>query len=173
MGKEIMTWEQKCAISALRAACASTFDREGLEPDDEMMTNRILNRADMFRSWLLEWDEWGGPEEEEDPPADAQVQTVSAPGHKHGCQGCDHRPESYPLCWDPDDVAESQAKIAEIQGRPPLPVLQALGRVHSDNLAKWKWGMGLGPKPEVEEKPQPVGHSVHCLCDECREAAGV
>src|SRR4051812_7703962 len=118
-----MTWEQKCAISALRAACASTFDREGLEPDDEMMTNRILNRADMFRSWLLEWDEWGGPEEEEDPPADAQVQTVSAPGHKHGCQGCDHRPESYPLCWDPDDVAESQAKIAEIQGRPPLPVL--------------------------------------------------
>lgn len=52
MGKE-MTWDQKCRISALRAACASTFDLEGLVPDDDEMTNRILARAEVFENWLI------------------------------------------------------------------------------------------------------------------------
>jgi len=58
-----MTWEQKCRISALRAACASQFTIYGTPahltaapPDgesDEAMTTRILQRAETFRNALL------------------------------------------------------------------------------------------------------------------------
>jgi hypothetical protein len=57
-----MTWEQKCRISALRAACASQFTIFGvpthltMPPDteaDEHMTKRILERAEAFRIALL------------------------------------------------------------------------------------------------------------------------
>jgi rubredoxin len=57
-----MTWEQKCRISALRAACASQFTIYGTPvhlstpPDgetDEHMTTRILQRAEVFREALL------------------------------------------------------------------------------------------------------------------------
>jgi hypothetical protein len=61
MGND-MTWEQKCRISALRAACASQFTLHGvpahltMPPDvesDEAMTKRILARAETFRVALL------------------------------------------------------------------------------------------------------------------------
>lgn len=64
MGND-MSWEQKCRISALRAACASQFESYGSEIDeqiatdhrladpDEVMTRRILARAEMFRNALL------------------------------------------------------------------------------------------------------------------------
>ena len=58
MGNDL-TWEQKCRISALRAACASSFDwantNERLDPEhyDDAMTERILARAEAFRIALL------------------------------------------------------------------------------------------------------------------------
>lgn len=61
MGND-MSWEQKCRISALRAACASVYDFDGQEvitytPEqahvDDQMTTRILRRAETFRVALL------------------------------------------------------------------------------------------------------------------------
>lgn len=61
MGND-MTWEQKCRISALRAACASPYDpvfnaEELMQPDyeriDKQYIARILTRAEMFRNALL------------------------------------------------------------------------------------------------------------------------
>lgn len=62
MGND-MTWEQKCRISALRAACASQYDFRyvkdtddviGAQPEsDEELTARILARAETFRIALL------------------------------------------------------------------------------------------------------------------------
>jgi hypothetical protein len=60
-GKD-MSWEQKCRISALRAACASAYDlrymqAEGETPinseSDADVTERILARAETFRIALL------------------------------------------------------------------------------------------------------------------------
>jgi hypothetical protein len=61
MGND-MSWEQKCRISALRAACASQFTLHGVPAhltmpsdveSDEAMTRRILARAETFRIALL------------------------------------------------------------------------------------------------------------------------
>jgi hypothetical protein len=55
MGND-MSWEQKCRISALRAACASVFPTPlGEDPDgeDEWWTRRILARAETFRIALM------------------------------------------------------------------------------------------------------------------------
>lgn len=54
-----MTWEQKCRISALRAACASPYDHPtGIsdESTDDIVTKRILTRAEAFRVALLSDD---------------------------------------------------------------------------------------------------------------------
>lgn len=55
MGND-MTWEQKCRISALRAACASPYDHPtGIsdESTDDIVTKHILARAELFRVALL------------------------------------------------------------------------------------------------------------------------
>lgn len=55
MGND-MTWEQKCRISALRAACASPYDHPtGIsdESTNDFVTKRILTRAEAFRVALL------------------------------------------------------------------------------------------------------------------------
>lgn len=49
-----MTWEQKCRVSALRAACASPYaDVEHEDSDDCTVRNRVLERAEVFRLALL------------------------------------------------------------------------------------------------------------------------
>lgn len=57
-----MTWEQKCRISALRAACASAYDLRYTQAEGETLINsesdedvsrRILARAETFRVALL------------------------------------------------------------------------------------------------------------------------
>lgn len=77
MGND-MTWEQKCRISALRAACASSFD-EGSEyrVTDEEMTTRILARAEAFRVALLH-----------DGPLDALPEPAGDATIKEVCPGC-------------------------------------------------------------------------------------
>lgn len=57
-----MSWQQKCRISALRAACASSYDLRYVQAEgetlinsesDEDVTKRILARAESFRVALL------------------------------------------------------------------------------------------------------------------------
>jgi len=67
MGKEI-SWDEKVRVSALRAACASTyedpydpvmvrtngpFDYSSFSEFDGRMTERILERAAIFERWLV------------------------------------------------------------------------------------------------------------------------
>jgi hypothetical protein len=51
MGND-MSWEQKCRISALRAACASPLDMY-MSTTDEEVTKRIVRRAETFRIALM------------------------------------------------------------------------------------------------------------------------
>lgn len=37
----------------------------------------------------------------------------SAPGHRNGCQGCDHDPATFPLCWTDEQIHEVQPNRQE------------------------------------------------------------
>ena len=38
---------------------------------------------------------------------------TSAPGHRNGCQGCDHDPATFPLCWTDEQIDEVYATRQE------------------------------------------------------------
>lgn len=121
------------------------------------------------------------PAEDLNPGGDDSRKLTSAPGHRNGCQGCEHDPATIPLCWSEEDTdawfALLQSGIArDVPPAPPAAELRAMAddlnshggldetfvaallKAAADPLADAKRGLGIVDTPPPVTTTEPIAY---------------
>lgn len=76
---------------------------------------------------------------------------LSAPGHRNGCQGCDHDPACFPPCWTDDQVTEAQRQV--IGQISSIPNVEA---TRQESLA-----LSRAERTDVERRAERLAQQFH------------